>query len=122
MVALASIEIDADPVNIAAMMEVGALHSHQDGRWRYSRYGGETAYVNDPTVSFEDRAEFAGGRAAAVCRSLGLIATIYGDGTRSITTWRGDIQPVLWQIYGAKDPGEREQRDWIAAHFMREAA
>lgn len=111
------IEIDTTPANIVKMMEKGQFHSHQDGQWRYSPYGSDTVYVNDPSEHFSARAQFPNKRAAAICKDFGLIATFFQDGTRSITKWDQSSQPVLWQIYGAKDEGERMQRDWIKSKF-----
>lgn len=117
---LARIQIDDAPANIAAMLERGAFHSHQDGQWRYSAWGGDTVYVNDPTAQFDAHATFPKGRGAAVCKAPALFACIYGDGTRGLTDWDGDRERLLWHIYSAKDDGERQQREWIAAQFIPE--
>lgn len=110
------IEIDPAPENVAAMMERGQFHSHQDGRWRFSPYGGETVHVNDPTERFEARAEFGKGVAAAVCRAAGLFARIHHDGTRGLLRWESSVLR-LWDHYGPRDEHERAQREWIEAAF-----
>ena len=115
--ALARITIDDSPANIAAMMKRGQFHSHQDGAWRYSPYGAETVYVNDPTAQFENRATFSHGYGAAVCVAAGLVAFFYFDGTRSAQPWDAKQQLHVWQLYGPKRPGEREMREWVEAAF-----
>jgi hypothetical protein len=117
MSALATIKIDDTPENVAAMMARGQFHSHQDGRWRYSAFGGDTAYCNDPTAKFDARAAFDGGLGAAVCKAPAMFAAIHRDGTRGLTMWDADRERQLWFIYRAQSDGERARREWIAAQF-----
>ena len=115
MTRLQFVEIDATPANVADMMTRGHFHAHQDGRWRYSPFGGETVHVNDPSEHFDAREAFANNRAAAVCKSLGLVAYHYADGTRGLWRWDAMKQAVLDQLYGFRDQGERDCRAWVAA-------
>lgn len=117
MAKLQTIQIDPAPANIAAMMQRGGFHSHQDGRWRYSPYGGETVYVNDPTERFESRAEFGNGVGAAVCRAEEIYARIHKDGTRGLRTWNWCSERRLWDTYAPRYPEEAAQREWLAAAF-----
>lgn len=114
---LASLQIDATPANVAELMKRGHFHAHQDGRWRYSPYGAETVYVNDPTEHFDARETFANNRGAAVCVGLSLVAYDYQDGTRGLWWWDEMKQAVLDQLYGFKDDGARQTREWVKARF-----
>lgn len=117
MAKLETIEIDPAPANVAAMMGKGHFHSHQDGRWRYSPFGGETVYCNDPTERFPLRADFPNGWGAAACPDAGIFARIYGDGTRGLTEWEARRETMLMHLYAPRHEGERAQRAWIAGQF-----
>lgn len=117
-----TIQIDDSPAAVAAMMQHGRFHSHQDGRWRYSPYGGETVHCNDPTAQFPLRASFSHGWAAAACPEVGIFAAIYGDGTRGLTEWDAAREWKLSHLYAPRHDGERDQRAWIAAQFEKAVA
>lgn len=110
-------QIDATPANVAEMMTRGQFHAHQDGRWRFSPYGAETVYVNDPTEHFDARESFPNNRAAAVCLPFALVAYHYQDGTRGLWRWDDLQQAVLDQLYVFKDDGARQTREWVKARF-----
>ena len=114
---LATIQIPTDPATIKAMMAAGRFHSWQDGRWRYSPYGGETVYCNDPTEQFSPRVEFGKGRAAAICKPQGIYAVYYGDGTRGLCEWDADLHTKLRLLYGFSHVSEREQYDYLEKEF-----
>ncbi len=105
-------QIDTAPANIAAMLAVGSIHAHQDGRWRYSPHGGETVLVNDPTEQFDTRATFGGVDVAACCNPP-LFAVHYRDGTRGLNAWAATNYPLLWQLYGPSNDAERQWRAWV---------
>lgn len=111
---LQTITIDSNPANVAAMMARGFFHSHQDGRWRYSPFGGETTYCNDPTERFPLRAEFPNGWSAAADPGAGIFARIYSDGTRGLDAWGdGKTHQRVAMLYAPRHEGERQQREWI---------
>lgn len=114
---LSTIEIDDAPENVAAMMDRGHFHAWQDGMWRYSPFGGETVYCNDPTAKFDAQAQFSDGVTGAVHVGLCLMARRYRDGTRGLDRWDARRTPVVWQMYAPAYPGDREWREWIASHF-----
>lgn len=122
MTKLASITIDTSPANIADMMSRGQFHSHQDGRWRYSPFDGETVYVNDPTEQFDAHETFAQRCAGAVCRSYGLYAQVFSDQTRGLNRWDAKRTGLLWQLYSPSYPGERQFREWTEAQLASEEA
>lgn len=113
MSALPSIIIDDTPANVATMLARGFFHSHQDGRWRYSPFGGETAHCNDPTARFELHESFPNDRAASADPASGLVARVYRDGTRSVNRWDRAQQNVLDHLYGPADAGDKASRDWL---------
>lgn len=122
MTKLDTITISDDPANVRDMMERGSFHSHQDGRWRYSPYGGATTYCNDPTAQFPVRAEFSDNQAGAACPALGIYAHIHSDGTRGLRTYSETSERVLAQIYGPRNAGEREFREWLFATMAETVA
>lgn len=103
---------ETDLATIAAMAARGHFHAHQDGRWRYSPFGGETSYCSDPTSEFPMRAEF-NGRAVGCAPRIGLYFLFHRDGTRGMTTWDRDRELVLRQLYPPYDETHRMQRDWL---------
>jgi hypothetical protein len=107
-----TVAIDDAPEAVAEMLTRGAIHAHQDGAWRFSEWGKPSAYINDPTANFPHRATFANGRAAMAHPGLGIFAVHYSDGTRGIYTWDRNTT-LLWQLYGARDEGERQEREWL---------
>ncbi len=113
-----TITIDNDPANIRAMMAVGHFHSHQDGRWRYSPFGGGTVHVTpSPIARFEKSADLSHGYAAAAHPTAGLFARIYGDGTRGVYEWNSRHEHVLAQLYGPRNAGCAAQRKWFFDTF-----
>lgn len=120
MARLPEIQIDSSPASVAEMMTRGFFHSHPDGRWRYSPFGGETAHCNDPTEHFPLRASFSHGWGAAACPDHKIFARYYGDGTRGLTEWEDRRERLLARTYAPRHAGEREQRAWIARAFGTE--
>jgi len=114
MATLEMIQIDDSPANVLAMMGAGQFHAHQDGRWRYSPYGGDTAHVNDPTAKFPERRSFGDHLEACAHPGAALFAIRWSDGTRGLTLWKADSQRMLWQMYGPRNAEERDMRDWLA--------
>jgi hypothetical protein len=111
------IEIDAAPLSVALLMKCGAFHSHQDGRWRFSPYGGETVYCNDPTEQFPHRAEFGHGLGAVACLDPPMYASIYRDGTRGLSDWDPRREGRMRLLYPAAKPEERAKETWLADIF-----
>lgn len=109
------VEIDTAPATIAAMIAGGMFHTHQDGQWRFSPFGGETALVSDPTAGFDAAATFGRLRVAA-CREPALFAVGYSDGTSALHKWP-DNWPVMWQIYAARGGHETALRAWVQEFF-----
>lgn len=108
--ALAKISIDTAPANVLAMLAAGSFHSHQDGKWRFSPYGGETVYCDDPTEQFPIRCELG-----AICGNL--FSHVFSDGTRGLYVYDEKGLAVLWQIYGPTSEHERSFRAWLLANI-----
>ena len=109
---IATILIDTSPASIAKLCEKGHFHSHQDGRWRYSPFNGETHYCNDPTTDFTERAEF-NGRACGIHREANLYFVFHRDGTRGLGLWDPDLQWKVWLQYKGMNPTHAAQMEWI---------
>jgi hypothetical protein len=109
------VEIDTAPAVVAAMMAGGHFHTHQDRRWRFSPFGGDTVHVSDPTAGFDASASFGAWRVAA-SREAGLFFVGYQDGTSGLYAWP-DNWPMVWQLYSPKGEHERALRAWVQEFF-----
>lgn len=115
MAKLDTIQIDTDPAAILERLKCGFLHSHHDGKWRFSGFGRDvaTVYCNDPTEQFTERRDFANGYRVAAFPPLGLYANFYPDGTRGLRVFTWDSEPIIAQMYAPRSNGERDSRQWV---------
>lgn len=106
-----------DLQTIAAMCEKGHFHAHQDGRWRYSPFGGETHYCSDPTTEIRERTEIDG-CACGIDRDANLFFIFHRDGTRGLQAWDAKLQWAVWHRYGGGlNPTHTAQMQWIMARM-----
>lgn len=103
---------------LAGLLATGSVHTHHDGKWRYSPHGPDgTVYIDDLTKLFPLFADCGNGIKGWADKASGLYLKRWGDGTSGAGVWDSKMQNLLFQLYAPRTKGEETLRAFLVATF-----